>query len=117
MTLTKISDIELYYEELGSGFPFLVMHGGLGIDHTYLRSILGLLSDIFKLIFYDHRGHGRSGRPPLNTITYEQLSDDAHALTKNLGYEKIGIIGNSAGGYIALNYAIRHPDNLSYLIL
>ena len=117
MTLTKISDTELYYEELGSGFPFLVMHGGLGIDHTYLRSNLGLLSDIFKLIFYDHRGHGRSGRPPLNTITYEQLSDDAHALTKNLGYEKIGIIGNSAGGYIALNYAIRHPDNLSYLIL
>ncbi len=75
------------------------------------------MGDTFKLIFYDHRGHGRSGRPPINTITYEQLADDANALRETLGYDKIGVIGNSAGGYIALHYAIRHQKNISYLIL
>ncbi len=117
MTITKVNDTELYYDEFGSGTPFLVMHGGLGIDHTYLHPTLDPLGDIFKLIFYDHRGHGRSGRPPINTITYEQLADDANALRERLGYEKIGVMGNSAGGYVALNYAIRHPKNISYLIL
>jgi proline iminopeptidase len=117
MTITKVNGTELYYDEQGSGTPFLIMHGGLGIDHTYLRPTLDPLGDIFKLIFYDHRGHGRSGRPPINTITYEQLADDANALRDRLGYEKIGVIGNSAGGYVALNYAIHHPKNISYLIL
>ncbi|MCK4688346.1 MAG: alpha/beta hydrolase [Candidatus Lokiarchaeota archaeon] len=117
MPKVKINDTELYYIEHGSGTPFLVMHGGLGVDHTYLRPTLDPLGDNFKLIFYDHRGHGRSGRPPTNTITYEQLADDANALRETLGYDKIGVIGNSAGGYIALHYAIRHQKNISYLIL
>lgn len=117
MPKVKINDTELYYIEHGSGTPFLVMHGGLGVDHTYLRPALDPLGDTFKLIFYDHRGHGRSGRPPTNTITYEQLADDANALRETLGYDKIGVIGNSAGGYIALHYAIRHQKNISYLIL
>ncbi|MFW9901773.1 MAG: alpha/beta fold hydrolase [Candidatus Thorarchaeota archaeon] len=117
MTITKINETQIYYDEHGSGFPFLVMHGGLGVDHTYLRPALDILGDFMKLIFYDHRGHGRSGRPQINTITYKQLADDANILRESLGYRKIGIIGNSAGGYIALNYAIHHPENLCYLIL
>ncbi len=115
MPNVNINDTELYYIEHGSGTPFLVMHGGLGVDHTYFRPALDPLGDIFKLIFYDHRGHGRSGRPPINTITYEQLADDANALRETLGYDKIGVIGDSAGGYIALHYAIRHQKNISYL--
>ena len=117
MTKVKVNDTELYYEEHGSGDPFLVMHGGLGMDHAYFRPAIDPLGDILKLIFYDHRGGGRSGRPPINTITYEQLADDADALREILGYNKIGVIGHSAGGFVALNYAIRHPKNISYLIL
>ena len=117
MTIAKINDTELFYTEIGSGAPFLVMHGGLGLDHTYFRPFLDPLGDIFKLIFYDHRGHGRSGRPSIDTITYEQLADDANDLREELGYNRIGVIGNSAGGYVALEFAIRYPNNISYLIL
>ncbi|MFX1572735.1 MAG: alpha/beta fold hydrolase [Promethearchaeota archaeon] len=117
MTLVKIRDTELFYTEFGIKIPFLVMHGGLGFDHSYFRPFLDPLENIFKLIFYDHRGHGRSGRPPINTITYEQLADDANELREKLGYNRVGIMGHSAGGYVALEYAIRYPQNISYLIL
>ncbi|MFX1329334.1 MAG: alpha/beta fold hydrolase [Promethearchaeota archaeon] len=117
MTIAMVNNTEIYYDEYGSGFPFLIMHGGLGIDHSYFRPAIDPLGDIFKLIFYDHRGEGRSGRPPLNTITLEQLADDANSLREILGYKKVGVIGHSFGGSVALHYAIRHPKKIRHLIL
>lgn len=117
MTIAKLNDTELFYDKCGSGSPFLIMHGGLGVDHSYFRPVLDPLGDIFQLIYYDHRGNGRSDRSEIKKITFEQLADDANALRKILDYEKIGIIGHSAGGSVALHYALRHQDHLSYLIL
>lgn len=117
LPVAKINESNLYYIEYGSGEPFIVLHGGLGLDHTYFRPVLDPLGEIFKLIFIDYRGHGRSGRPPINTITYEQIVDDVNELRKFLGYDKVGVIGHSAGGFIALKYAIHHLRNISNLIL
>jgi proline iminopeptidase len=117
MPIAKINETELYFIEHGSGDPFLVLQGGLGFDHTYFRPVLDPLGEIVKLIFVDFRGHGRSGRPAINTITYEQIADDVNELREFLGYDKVGVIGHSAGGFVALKYAIRHPKNISNLIL
>jgi len=92
------------------------MHGGLGLDHTYLRG-LDNLGDVLRLIYYDHRHNGRSGRPPLDTLTHTQLADDAEALRQHLGLGKVAVLGHSYGGFIALEYALRHPDSLSHLLL
>ena len=117
MPIAKLTDTKLFYDKCGSGSPFLVMHGGLGVDHSYFRPIFDSLGDIFQLIYYDHRGNGRSESSEINKITFEQLADDANALRETLGYEKIGIIGHSAGGFVALHYALRHQEHLKYLIL
>ena len=117
MTIVDVNDTELFYLKHGSGAPFFVLHGGLGFDHTYFRPELDPLGARLQLIYIDYRGHGRSGRPPINTITFEQLTDDAEELRKVLGFDKIGIIGHSAGGLVALKYAINFPQNLSHLIL
>lgn len=61
MPFARINGCELYYEMAGRGQPCLVMHGGLGLDHSYLRPGLEGLEDSFKFVFYDHRGNGRSG--------------------------------------------------------
>ena len=64
MPVAHLNDTELFYVEVGEGLPCLVMHGGLRGDHSSLHPWLDPLGDVMRLIYYDHRGNGRSGRPP-----------------------------------------------------
>src|SRR5215831_21176063 len=101
MPTVHLNDTDIYYFEVGSGLPCLVMHGGLGMDHTHMHPWLDPLGDRLRLIYYDHRGNGKSGRPPIETLTHDQFSADADALRAHLGYEKIAVLGNSYGGFLA----------------
>lgn len=102
----------------GAGPPLLVMHGGLGLDHTYFRPWLDPLAEDLRLIYYDHRGNGRSDRPDsLEGIDHGTWADDADALRHHLGEEQILLLGHSYGAFLALEYAVRHPDRLRGLIL
>ena len=117
MPLAEIDGVELHYHELGRGRPCLVMHGGLGLDHSTFLPWLAPLGEDLQLILYDHRGNGRSGRPPRETLTLPQLCDDAEALRRRLGLGPAVLFGHSCGGFIALEYALRHPQSVSQLIL
>lgn len=117
MPTVPINGTELFYVTAGEGLPCLVMHGGLGFDHNYLYPWLNPLGDTLKLVYYDHRGNGQSGRPAKETMTHKQFAADAEALGLYLGYEKVAVIGHSYGGYIALEFALRYPHRLSHLIL
>src|SRR6059058_5889365 len=103
--LVPINGTEIFYEELGRGI--LVMHGGLGFDHTYFRPFLDPLAEQGRLVYYDHRIYGRSGRPPLETLTHEQLVEDAEALRRHLGLGQMVLIGHSYGGFLAQELALR----------
>jgi proline iminopeptidase len=115
--LATLNGTEIFYEELGRGRGILVMHGGLGFDHTYFRPFLDPLAEQGRLVYYDHRIHGRSGRPPLETLTHEQLVEDAEALRKHLGLGQMVLIGHSYGGFLAQELALRHPNSLAGLVL
>src|ERR671927_1770888 len=118
MAVAHLNGTKLFYAEVGQGrVPCLVMHGGLGFDHTCLHPWLDPLGDVMHLVYYDHRANGRSGRPPLETITFEQLCSDADALREHLGFEEVAVLGYSFGGCIALEYALRYPERISHLIL
>jgi proline iminopeptidase len=117
MATASINGTELFYVTAGEGLPCLVMHGGLGFDHTYLHPWLDPLGDTLKLIYYDHRGNGRSGRPSKDTMTHAQFAADAEALALHLGHDKVAVIGHSYGGFIGLEFALRHPHRVSHLIL
>jgi proline iminopeptidase len=117
MPVARLNDTEIFYVEVGQGVPCLVMHGSLGFDHSALHPWLDPLGDVMHLVYYDHRGNGRSGRPPTETITFERLCSDADALRKHLGFEEVAVLGYSFGGGVALEYALRYPERLSHLIL
>lgn len=109
----------------GSGPPLLVMHGGLGLDHSYLKPHLDRLSDLLPILYYDMRKNGRSARPgdaawpgrPEEPLRHEDLVADAEALREELGLERWFLFGHSYGSLVALEYAVRHSDRLLGLVL
>ena len=117
MPYASINETELFYKTVGQGAPCLVMHGGLGFDHTMVHPWLDPLGEMFQLVYYDHRCNGRSGRPPIETLTWEQLAHDAEGLRRHLGFEKMAIVTHSLGAFVALEYALRYPQWIDRLIL
>ena len=53
----------------------------------------------------------------VTSMTMENLTADADALRQALGFEKWAVLGHSFGGNVALEYALRYPQNLSHLLL
>ncbi|MHB8576037.1 MAG: alpha/beta fold hydrolase [Dehalococcoidia bacterium] len=117
MPLALINGSEICFEQTGVGPPCLIMHGGLGMDLTYLHPALDPLGDTLQLTYYDHRGNGRSGRPPVETLVFYRFSADADALCERLGLDRVIVLGHSYGSFIALDFALRYPERVSRLIL
>lgn len=112
-----INRTELHCHVEGHGPPLVVLHGGPGFDHAYLRPGLSPLARDNHVVFVDLRGQGRSSRVPVETCTLEQMADDVAALCAELALERPAFVGHSAGGFVALQLALRHPALPSALIL
>jgi proline iminopeptidase len=117
MPTVALNGVDIFYMQHGDGLPCLVMHGGLGLDHSYLHPWLDALGADLRLVYYDHRGNGRSGRPPLDTLSFAQFCADADALREHLGFAEVAVLGHSIGGLIAQEYALCYPERVSHLIL
>lgn len=114
----RVDGAELFVRSLGSGSPILCLHGGLGLDHTYLSPWLDPLALNHSLIFYDHRGNGRSSRPEeWHAVDHDVWARDVERLRLALGLDEVIVFGHSYGAFLALEYAIRYPDHLCGLIL
>lgn len=117
MPSAAVNGTTLYYEPLGQGPTCLVLHGWPGTDHAYLRPGLDRLGDRLRLVYYDHRGHGRSDREATELLSLEQLADDADALADHLGAAQVLVVGHAHGASVALELALRHPERVAGLIL
>ncbi|UCE60408.1 MAG: alpha/beta hydrolase [Phycisphaerales bacterium] len=107
----KVGRAKLYYEELGEGHPFVLIHGG-GIDLRMWDQQFEVFAQRYRVIRYDVRGHGRSrsGREEYSD------EDDLRSLLKQLGVEKAHVAGLSLGGRIAIDFALQYPEMVSTLI-
>ena len=95
----------------------LLLHGGPGFDHSGFRPFFGRVADIAQVIYYDHRGHGRSDRRPPAEWTLDTFADDVVRLCDALGIVKPIVLGQSFGGFVAQRYIERHPDHPSKVVL
>lgn len=94
----------------------LVLHGGPGFDHSTLRPYFDRFSDMFQVLYLDHRGGGRS-TGDMETWTLDQWADDIAAICDALGIAQLVVFGQSFGGMVAMHFAARHPNRPSKLIL
>ncbi len=94
-----------------------LIHGGPGGDHTGFKPGMSPLAQHFQLVYFDHRGQGRSDRVDPATCTLDENVDDMEALRRHLGLGPIVSIGTSYGGIVGMAHAARYPDAVSHLIL
>jgi proline iminopeptidase len=114
----RVDAADLFTREIGQGQPVIVLHGGPDFDHSYFLPDLDRLADGYRLIYYDQRGRGKSAdgvRPEDVTLNSEII--DLEKVRESFGLGSAAILGHSWGAVLALEYAIRHPDRVSHLVL
>lgn len=111
MPTIEVRDTRLYYEESGDGPALFFIHGMCG-DAEVWRGQVDRLSDRFRCITYDRRGHTRSllGVEPESVATH---ATDAAALIENLALSRPVVIGSSGGARIAVELARTRPELLA----
>lgn len=115
MPITKSNGIDLYYEIHGEGEPLLLIMGLSLTSKSWFRTI-PVLSKQYKVIVFDNRGVGQSGKP--NTpYSIELMAEDARAVLEAVGIESAHVYGISMGGMIAQRLAIKYPESVRSLIL
>jgi proline iminopeptidase len=113
-----VGKASLYSREIGRGQPILVLHGGPDFDHGYLLPDLDRFGDAFRLIYYDQRGRGRSAKQMLpEEVTLTSDVDDLDKVRQHFHLESAALLGHSWGAVLALEYAVRHPERVSHMIL
>jgi proline iminopeptidase len=123
-----VRDTEIYFDVEGSGLVpdgtrmrerpvAFVVHGGPGGDHSGFKPGFGVLADRMQLVYFDHRGQGRSARGDVAKYTLDENVEDMEALRRHLGLSPIVSIGTSYGGMVAMAHAARYPAAVSHLVL
>jgi pimeloyl-ACP methyl ester carboxylesterase len=100
----------LNVEEMGAG-PTVVLVHGFSLNLTNWHHQMQEFAGEFRLVLYDQRGHGRSGRPPDGELTMEALAQDLDAVLRDAaGDEPVVVVGHSMGGMAALKFAEMFPE-------
>jgi 3-oxoadipate enol-lactonase len=109
--------VEVYYEITGpADAPVLVLAGPLGGTLEIWEPLVGALAEQFRVLRYDHRGHGRSP-VPFGSYAIADLAVDVLALLDRLGMEWVTFCGLSLGGMVGIWLAAHAPERLSSLVL
>jgi 3-oxoadipate enol-lactonase len=112
----EINGIAIHYREYGEGDPLLMIMGLGGNADWWSEETLQPLAERFKVVTFDNRGTGRSGKPE-GPYPVPLMTSDALGLMDHLGWTSANILGISMGGMIAQEIACTYPDRVRRLIL
>lgn len=96
--------------------PIVLLHGSNADLHTW-QPWVDRLTDRYRVIRFDQRGHGLTGPAASGDYARKAFAADVGKVAEALGLERFALGGNSMGGGIALEFALAHPERLSGLIL
>jgi len=97
----------------------LCLNGGPGLPCDYLREAHSCLTDHgYRVVAFDQLGTGASDRPDDASLwTIGRYVAETETVRRELGLGKVHMLGHSWGGWLAIDYALTHPENLASLIL
>ena len=108
-------DVQLAWEEYGSGHPLLLLHGN-NENSKYFDKQIAYFATHFHVFAVDTRGHGRSARG-VAPFTLAQFAEDLGRFMDDQRIAQAHILGYSDGGNIALLFALRYPKRVTRLVL
>lgn len=119
----EVDGVKLHYKVMGSGEPVMVLLHGFAASIYSWREVMAPLAKLGTVIALDRPSSGLTERPMPGEWTgrspysAEAQADQVTGLLSTLGVEKAVLIGNSAGGTIAVLTALRHPERVRALVL
>jgi len=104
-------------EEAGKA-PLLCLHGGPGMTHDYLETLEEIAGTGRRVIFYDQLGGGNSDHPHNPSLwNIELFVEEVREIRSSLGLDQMHLLGQSWGGFLALEYMLTNPSGVISLIL
>ena len=91
------SNIDLYYEDHGSGQPVVLIHGYPLSGTSWEKQTTALLGEGYRVLTYDRRGFGKSSQPTTG-YNYDTFAEDLHKLLSHLELRDFVLVGFSMGG-------------------
>lgn len=98
------------------GAPLLVLSNSLGTTQELWERQLPAFTERFRVLTYDHPGHGSSGLPG-RPCTVESLTRSLVALLDELAFERVSLCGVSLGGMVGMALALEAPERVDRLVL
>ena len=106
----------LHYRDTGGGgTPVVLLHPASGSDRIWAYQQPEFAEAGYRVIAWSRRGH--AGSDPVSDADPGTAAADLHAIVQHLGVTRFHLAGCAAGGGIALDYALSHPDRLLSLVV
>ncbi len=115
MPKVHANGIDINYEIHGAGEP-LILIAGLGYDLWMWHKMVPGLAEHFRVLVFDNRGAGGTGKPA-GPYTAQMLAADTAELMEALDIQNAAVMGHSMGGFIAQELVLSRPDLVTKLIL
>lgn len=105
----------LHSQIIGTGKPFIILHGFLGMSDNWKTLGLRWSEDGYEVHLLDQRNHGRSFHS--DEFSYKVMADDVKRYCEAHDLNDIVLLGHSMGGKVAMQFAVTYPDKVSKLIV
>jgi 3-oxoadipate enol-lactonase len=112
----RLNNIDIHYTVEGDKGPWVTLSHSLACNLTSWDAQAALLSQNYRVLRYDTRGHGQTSAPA-GDYTLDVMAEDVHALFTHLGISRTHWIGISMGGMIGQTYALAHPGVFQSMLL
>ncbi len=105
----------IYSKVEGSGKPFLIIHGFLGMSDNWKTLSTQFAAEGFEMHLLDMRNHGRSFHS--DVFNYEVMVQDVLEYVNDKNLDKFILLGHSMGGKVAMNFACDYPERVGKLLV
>jgi pimeloyl-ACP methyl ester carboxylesterase len=117
MPFARVRDLHLYYELHGDGEQLVLVNGALDTIASDWTQHLPVFARRYRVLAYDHRGHGRTDNPSARFTGYDQLAEDLVTLLDITDIGNAHLCGFSDGAITLIAFALRWPERVRSLIL